>query len=158
MSKQTAKQIIDLLFNMNLNETNNIINQNTFGIILDFIGGEPLMNLEVIDYSCSYFLEECLKRNHHWARHWKCSFVSNGALFFKNSTQDFLKKFKGFISFGITLDGPKQVHDSCRKYFDGTGNFEDAYKAFKYCQKNFGYNQTKVTISKNILNNIDEII
>lgn len=159
MSNYTIKQIIDLLFKMNFNiDKTAIININTIGIILDFIGGEPLMNLPAIDYTCSYFMDTCLALNHTWTNKWRASMISNGAKYFETATQDFLNKFYGLVSFSITLDGPKEIHDRCRKYHNGKGNFDDAYAAFKDCQKKFGCDSTKVTISPENLNEINTIV
>ena len=82
-------------------------------------------------------MKRCLKENHPWLWTWRASMISNGALYFKPAVQQFLKKFRGFIDFGITLDGPKEIHDSCRKYHNGQGNFDDAYKALKHFNHNF---------------------
>lgn len=160
MTKEIAKACIDLLFKMNkeITDTNIVINNQTLGIILDFIGGEPLMNLPIIDYSCSYFMDTCLKLNHPWINKWRASMISNGAKYFEADTQKFLNKFYGLVSFGITIDGPKEIHNACRKYHDGTGNFDDAYAAFKDCQQKFGCEETKVTISPENLNLINEIV
>ena len=160
MTKETAKACIDLLFKMNqeITDIDAIIHNRTLGIVLDFIGGEPLMNLPIIDYSCEYFMNKCLELNHPWANKWRASMISNGAKYFEADTQAFLKKFDGFVSFGITIDGPKEVHNACRIYHDGTGNFDDAYAAFKDCQKRFGCDNTKVTISPGNLSLINQIM
>lgn len=159
MTNDITKNIIDLLFNMYQNyDDDSVINHNTKGIVLDFIGGEPLMNLEVIDFACSYFMETCLKLNHDWIKFWRASLISNGKYYFSKNVQNFLKKFNGFLSFAITLDGPKEIHDRCRKYHNNEGNFNDAYAAFKDCQLKFGYNETKVTISPENLLDINTIL
>ena len=93
MSRETAKKGVDLLFKMYDEDTSSFINKNTKAIILDFIGGEPLMNIDVIDYICSYFMEECLRRHHPWLLTWRASMISNGALYFDPKVQAFLKKF-----------------------------------------------------------------
>jgi len=41
-----------------------------------------------------------------------------------------LKKFNKILSLNVTVDGPEDVHDACRVYEDGSGNFKDAWKAF----------------------------
>lgn len=158
MNENTAKTIVDLLFQMSQNTTNQFINKNTIGLVLDFIGGEPLLNINIIDYICSYFMDKCLSTNHIWTNKWKGSMISNGALYFDPKVQNFLNKFENIFSFSITLDGPEIIHNKCRKYKNGEGNFNDAYLAFKDCQKRFGNNKTKVTISPENLNNINEII
>ena len=67
MNQTTAKEAVDLLFKMyNDNEPNAYINKATHGIILEFIGGEPLMNIEIIDYVLNYFIDTCIRLNHEW--------------------------------------------------------------------------------------------
>lgn len=160
MTKEVAKACIDLLFKMNqeITDINAVIHNQTLGIILDFIGGEPLMNLPIIDYSCEYFMDKCLELEHPWINTWRASMISNGAKYFEADTQKFIDKFNGFVSFGITLDGPREIHNACRIYHNGTGNFDDAYAAFKDCQKRFNMSTTKVTISPENLQNINTII
>lgn len=159
MDKTVAKKIIDLIFKMYDDNNDTFINHNTQAIILDFIGGEPLMNVELIDYICSTFLDECIKRDHPWQYTWRASMISNGKYYFTEATQNFLKKFAGFVSFGITLDGPKNIHDACRVYPDGTGNFDDAYKAFLHYNKHSRIpSTTKMTIAPENLLDLNEVI
>lgn len=82
MPKETAKKAVDLLFNMYEKDEGTFINKQTEAIILDFIGGEPLMNIDVIDYICTYFLERCITEDHPWTYKWIASITSNGALYF----------------------------------------------------------------------------
>lgn len=160
MSKETGKQIVDLLFKM-YDEDNPemVINKSTQGVILDFIGGEPLMAVDVIDYICSYFLEKCVDLDHPWAKYWMISISSNGALYFDEKVQKFLKKFENFISLNITIDGPKEIHDACRKYYNGEGNFDDALAAYLHYNEHY-YNKsgTKVTIARENLKDLNTII
>ena len=84
MSEETAKKAVDLLFKMY--EDNNpdaYINKDTHGIILDFIGGEPLMNVEIMDYIVSYFIQQCVEKNHEWLTAFRVGFASNGILYFE---------------------------------------------------------------------------
>lgn len=159
MSKDVAKRGVDLLFEMYDRNEGTFINHGTKAIILDFIGGEPLMNIEIIDYICEYFMSECLRRNHPWTYTWRASMISNGALYFEPKVQQFLKKFKGFVSFGITIDGPKEIHDACRIYHDGRGNFDDAFAAMMHYRENYSNtDDTKVTIAPENLNDINKIV
>lgn len=159
MTKETAKKAIDFLFDAYDKDKGNFINKKTKGIILDFIGGEPLMNVELIEYICEYFLDECIRRDHPWLYTWRGSMITNGALYFDPKVQNFLKKYHHFISFGVTLDGPKEIHDNCRKYKDGTGNFDDAYKAARHFINTYKDRlSTKVTIAPENLNNLNTIV
>lgn len=160
MNEEVAKKSIDLLFDMYENDDHALpINKNTFGIILDFIGGEPLMNVKIIDYICTYFMNKCIELDHPWQYTWRASMISNGALYFTDDVQKFLKKFKNFVSFGITLDGSKEIHDACRVYHNGKGNFDDAYAAMKHFKDTYhDLPTTKVTIAKENLHDINRII
>lgn len=159
MSKEVAKQGVDLLFHMYEENNSPFINRRTKAIILDFIGGEPLMAIDIIDYICTYFVQKCLELDHPWLYTWRASMTSNGALYFEPKVQEFLHKFKGFVSFSITLDGPKEIHDSCRVYHDGRGNFDDAYAAMKHFNSHY-YEElgTKVTIAPENLHNLNKIV
>lgn len=85
--------------------------------------------------------------------------TSNGALYFDPAVQTFLKKFAGRVSFAITLDGPKEIHDACRVYHDGSGNFDDAYAAAQHFNANYYEDLgTKVTIAPENLADINKIV
>lgn len=159
MSKEVARKGVDLLFDMYEKNDSPFINKKTKAIILDFIGGEPLMAIDVIDYICTYFVQKCLELDHPWLYTWRASMTSNGALYFEPAVQNFLKKFRGNVSFSITLDGPKEIHDACRVYHDGRGNFDDAYAAMKHFNSHY-YEElgTKVTIAPENLHNLNKIV
>lgn len=160
MTKDTIKQIIDLLFQMyDENREDTVINHHTKGLVLSFIGGEPFMNIETIDYGSQYFLDECKRRNHIWLTNFKFSIDSNGILFFEPKVQEYLQKFKPFINLNITLDGPKEFHDQCRVDKNGTGSFDRVLAAFKASQQIFSLKpHTKVTISPENLPYLDKIV
>ena len=159
MTKDVAKRGVDLLFDMYDKNDGTFINHKTKAIILDFIGGEPLMNIDIIDYVCTYFVQQCVERDHPWLYTWRASMISNGSLYFNPKVQAFLKKFRGFVSFGITLDGPKEIHNSCRVYHDGRGNFDDAYAAMRDFNSHYPQKLgTKVTIAPENLHNLNKIV
>lgn len=66
MSKEVARKGVDILFDMYEKNDSPFINKKTKAIILDFIGGEPLMAVDVIDYICTYFVQKCLELDHPW--------------------------------------------------------------------------------------------
>lgn len=159
MNKETAKKAVDLLFKMYDEDTNDFINKDIIGLTFDFIGGEPLINIDIIDYICSYFLDQCLEKNHPWLYTWRISLITNGVLYFDPKVQNFLKKFCDFLSFTVTLDGPKELHDACRTFPNGEGSFEKAYAAIKHFNENYyEMSGTKVTIAPDNLKNLNKII
>ena len=44
------------------------------GVIWDFIGGEPFLEIELIDRICDYLKKEMFRRNHHWFNSYRFSF------------------------------------------------------------------------------------
>ena len=160
MTKETAKKIVDLLFKLyDENKEDSVINHHTYGIILDFIGGEPFMNVPVIEYTMEYFLNECFKRDHIWLTNSRASISTNGLLYFEPDTQAFLKKYKDFISMNITIDGPKEVHDLCRVDHNGNGSYDRAMAAWNDWFGGMGRSQldTKVTIAPENLHQMETI-
>ena len=160
MTKETAKKIVDLLFKLyDENKEGAVINHHTYGIILDFIGGEPFMNVPVIEYTMEYFLNECMRRDHIWLTNCRASISTNGLLYFEPETQAFLKKYKNFISLNVTIDGPKEVHDLCRIDHNGNGSFDRAMAAWNDWFGGMGANQldTKVTIAPENLHLMETI-
>ena len=159
MSKETARKAVDLLFKMYYDDDSEFINKKTKAIILDFIGGEPLLAIDIIDYVCTYFVKKCLELNHPWLYTWRASMTTNGTHYFSDGVQNFLKKFGDNISFSITIDGPKEIHDSCRVHKDGRGNFDEAYAAMKHYNANYKSELgTKVTIAPENLKEINRIV
>lgn len=149
MSKETAKECVDLLFKMyNDNDPDTYINHDTRGIILEFIGGEPLLAIDVIDYTCEYFWMRCLKEKHPWADNFIISMTSNGQSYFDERVQNFIQKYHDRLSLSITIDGSQEMHDTCRIYSDGRGSWEKANAAQKHFHEVYGGGlQTKVTVA-----------
>lgn len=158
MSKDTAKKAVDMLFEMYDKDTK-YLGKETQAVILDFIGGEPLLNIELIDYICTYFMDKCIEMNHPWLTHWRASMISNGVDYFNPKVQEFFNKFKGLVSFAISIDGPKELHDACRLHPDGKGSFDEAMAAFHdYSSRFEPIRHTKATIAPENLEKVDEMI
>lgn len=149
MSQETAKAGVDLLFQLyNDNEENNVINKHVYGIILDFIGGEPFMNVPIMSFIIDYFIQKCIEQNHIWLTNFRVAISTNGILYFTPEVQAFLKKYKKLISMNITIDGPKNIHDTCRIDPDGKGSYDKVIKAWEdWFQKTGEGIETKVTIA-----------
>lgn len=145
-----GKAIVDYLFRLwDEDDSSAYISKDTKGIVLDFIGGEPLLEIELIDRICDYFWHEALRREEClWGDTFRISMISNGVSYFDPSVQRFLQKYRDRLSFAITIDGPKEMHDSCRVFPDGSGTWEMANAAQKHYHNTYGgYLGTKVTIA-----------
>lgn len=118
MSFETAKKIVDRLYNDD--------NGKSEAIILEFIGGEPLLEIDLIDKIVDYFLYQGIIRNHRWVTYFMISICSNGVAYFEPKVQKFIKKHHKHLSFGISIDGCKELHDACRVFYDGSGSYDIA--------------------------------
>ena len=117
------------------------------GIVIDFIGGEPLLEIDLIDQIVDYFQERAIALNHPWATLFCISMCSNGVLYDDPRVQRFLQKHKGHLSFSVTLDGNKELHDACRVFPEGGGSFDLAYHATTDWMRRGNYMGSKITIS-----------
>lgn len=151
MSQEIADKALDYIFKT----------YNTDIIGLNFIGGEPLLNIDIIDYICEEFLQRACATHSPWVTNCHFAFISNGLLARTKKVEQFLEKYQDFLAFTITIDGPKEVHDACRLDNAGRGTFEQAYNNWRYLKNKFPQCvdlETKATISPNNLEQINKII
>lgn len=119
-------------------------------VIWDFIGGEPFLEIELIDKICDYIKIQLFSRNHHWFNSFRFSFSTNGINYDSPKVQDFIQKNKGHLSIGITIDGTKRKHDLNRIWKgDGPeqGSYTDVVRNIPLWLSQFPGAATKVTIS-----------
>ncbi len=143
MPWEVAKKAIDYI----LDRENDFPEES---VIWDFIGGEPFLEIELIDKICDYIKLEMYRRNHHWFNSFRFSFSTNGINYNTKKVQDFIEKNKNHLSIGITIDGTRQKHDLNRIYKgEGPekGSYEDVVKNIPLWQSQFPGSGTKVTIS-----------
>ena len=148
MSFETAKIFINLILNSDEKVSSYINANKALGCILDFIGGEPLLCTDVMSKICKYFIGEVFKRKHRWAINFMISMSSNGLLYFEPEFQEFVRLHKNHLSYGVTVDGNKTLHDACRIDKDGNPTYDRAMAAVKdYTAKTGQSIKSKVTIS-----------
>ena len=148
LSKETAKKIVDFLFEEDLKNSQLINKDEADCLILNFIGGEPLLEVEIISYFMEYFREKAFQLNHRWFNKYMISISSNGVNYFSSDVQTFIKENSGRLSLGITVDGNKQLHDTCRLFPNGKGSYDIAAAAFRDVISMNNIASTKLTFSK----------
>lgn len=119
-------------------------------VIWDFIGGEPFLEIELIDRICDYIKAEMFRLNHHWFDSYRFSFSTNGINYHTDKVQQFIKKNHSHLSIGITIDGTELKHDLNRIYKgDGPerGSYRDVVRNIPLWLEQFPGGGTKVTIS-----------
>lgn len=118
-------------------------------VVWDFIGGEPFLEIELIDQICDYLKTEMYRLNHHWFNSYRLNFSTNGINYDSPRVQNFISKNREHLSIGITIDGTKKKHDLNRVWKgDSTrGSYEDVVKNIPLWLTQFPNGSTKVTIS-----------
>lgn len=153
MSWDVAKQAIDYVLDHEAD-------MNEESVIWDFIGGEPFLEIDLIDKICDYLKVEMYRRKHHWFNSYRFSFATNGINYGTEKVQNFIKKNHAHLSIGITIDGTKRKHDLNRiwkteemqrgitpKPEDEKGSYDDVVKNIPLWLEQFPDAGTKVTIS-----------
>lgn len=147
MNLDDAKLFVDKLLSGADGFYDYVNSDNSPAIIIEFIGGEPFLEVDLIDQIVTYFREQTIKLNHPWATRFCISICSNGVLYTDQKVQQFLQRNKDWISFSVTLDGNKELHDSCRVFPDGSGSYDLAeYATQDWMQRGY-YMGSKITIS-----------
>ena len=129
-------------------------------VIWDFIGGEPFLEIDLIDKICDYLKVEMFRRNHHWFNSYRFSFSTNGINYHEEKVQRFIAKNRDHLSIGITIDGTERKHDLNRIYKtpemeagiapapeEEKGSYKDVVRNIPLWLSQFPNAATKVTIS-----------
>ena len=76
------------------------------------------------------------------------SICSNGIDYFNPKFQNLLKKYGNEISFSISIDGTKKLHDACRIFPDGRGSYDIAIQGVKHYMEHYNKNlDSKMTLA-----------
>ena len=155
MSFEIAKQAIDYI----LNHEEDFKEES---VVWDFIGGEPFIEIDLIDKICDYLKTEMFRRDHHWFNSYRFSFSTNGLNYHTDKVQRFIEKNKEHLSIGITIDGTKQKHDLNRVYKQKgdieQGSYDDVVRNIPLWLSQFPYAGTKVTVSSADIPYINESV
>ena len=139
MSFDVAKAAVDYLLTQSFKEDS---------IIWEFIGGEPFLEIDLIDRISDYIKTELFRRNHKWFNSYRFSFSTNGINYSSEKVQNYILKNKDHISIGISIDGTQKKHDINRVYKNTEkGSYDDVVVNIPLWLKQFPNSSTKVTIS-----------
>ena len=140
MTFNTAKIAIDNILSMNPDKYS--------AFVLEFIGGEPLMEIDLIEQILQYTIKQMIQLKHPWLPYFKCSICSNGFLYFTPKIQQFFKSYNAFVGFTVSIDGSKELHDSCRLDINGNPTYDKIISVIKHYRNNYNIlDETKMTIS-----------
>ncbi len=129
MTWETAKRISDFLMSLPVAEDE---------VIFDFIGGEPLLEIELIAKTCNYLLEEMKRREHPWLQKYSFRFTTNGINYSSVQVQDFVERYKEHLSVQMSIDGTKRKHDLNRHFANGKGSYDTILPSVRLWIEQFG--------------------
>lgn len=139
MTFETAKRAIDYIL-----EHREIYQE--VSVVWDFIGGEPFLEIELLDQICDYIKVQLFTLNHPWFNSYRFSMATNGLLYDDPRVQKYIEKNKKHLSIGISIDGTPEKHNSQRVFIDGTGSYDEVVKRVPLWQEQFPGASTKATI------------
>lgn len=108
MSYEVGKKALDFLIANSGNRRN---------LEVDFFGGEPLMNWQVVKDLVAYGREQ--EKIHN--KHFRFTVTTNGVLL-NDEIQEFVNKEMDNVV--LSLDGRKEINDQMRPFRNGTGSYD----------------------------------
>lgn len=115
MSLETGKHAIDFLLENSGDRPN---------LELDFFGGEPLMNFDVVKQIVNY----ARSREGEYNKKFRFTITTNGLLL-DDDKIDFINKEMSNVV--LSIDGRKEVNDYFRVRVDGTGSYDKIMPMYK---------------------------
>ncbi len=144
MSYEVGKKALDFLVANSGNRIN---------LEVDFFGGEPLMNWQVVKDLVAYgrSLEE---KNH---KKFRFTLTTNGVLL-NEEIQEFLNKEMANVV--LSVDGRPEVHDRMRPFRGGQGSYENVVPKFVELAKSRGHENYYVrgTFTRNNLDFAEDVL
>lgn len=148
MSMDTAKKVVDMLLTGACGFKQYFDIEVLPAIVIDFIGGEPLLQIDLIDEIITYFRYKAITEDSHVKDTYRFSMCSNGVLYDDPKVKQFLTRNKFINSFSVTVDGTKQLHDTCRLFPDGSPSYDIAHKAAQDWMSRGNYIGSKITLAQ----------
>ncbi len=117
MDEEAARAVVDFIFQSPSKD-----------ILIDFQGGEPLMNFEIIKFIVDYTkkknnsYEPDDRGEYHGIKKISFSLITNMA-FMNEEKADYIINNK--IRLRTSLDGPKELHDKNRPRINGSSSYDD---------------------------------
>lgn len=142
MSLETGKKSIDFLLNQSGNRRN---------LELDFFGGEPLMNFDVVKELVRYGREAEKPLN----KNLRFTITTNGVLL-DEEKDDFINK--EMVNVILSVDGRKEVNDRMRQTINGQGSYDLIMKNFlRFTKKREGLYYVRGTFTAKNLDFAEDV-
>lgn len=124
------------------------------GLIFDFIGGDSLMNIDLLEDISAYAIRSLYLTDTEHAKMWRGNFTmslsTNGTLFGSERVRRWCTDYKDILGLGVSIDGCPEIHDRNRIFADGKGSMASILKHWDWYRKEFPLysRQTKATANR----------
>ena len=120
---------------------------------MDFFGGEPLMNFDVLRQTVSYAKEQARKAG----KIFKFTCTTNGLLLDREKSDYLNEEMDNVV---LSIDGRKEVHDHMRPFRKGAGSYDLIVPKFQKLVQNRGTKDyyVRATFTKYNLDFTDDIL
>ena len=147
LSWETAKKAVDYILSHEYDDAFDFES-----VSFAFIGGEPFLEVDLIDKICDYLKMEMYLKGHHWFNSYRFSITTNGINYDSPKVQNYIRKNAKHLSLTITIDGTQKKHDLNRIWKSSKpgsirGSYSDVIKNIPLWLEQFPFAATKVTIS-----------
>ena len=144
MSYETGKQALDFLIANSGSRRN---------LEVDFFGGEPLMNWDVVKQLVAYGREQ--EKLHD--KHFRFTLTTNGVLL-NDEIMEFCNREMSNVV--LSLDGRKEINDKMRPFRNGSGSYDMIVPKFQKFAESRGQKNYYVrgTFTRNNLDFADDVI
>lgn len=152
MNFSTIRRAIDISLDY-------LINDNYHGrVIFDFIGGEPLLEINIIQDAARYIRSIMSSDGFKDRFSYNLRICTNGLLYGLPSVQSFIREFKENLNITISIDGDKNKNDKNRIFKNGEGSFDAIIDNVRLWLTQFPDALTRITISSEDLPYIEESV
>lgn len=124
MSKETAKQAIDYYYQLVKKQ---LMKNPRRKIGITFYGGEPLMNMPIIEFAVAY-------SNQLFCGNATYMLTTNGILLNDENVKFFVENQ---VRLAISIDGPQREHDRLRIHKDGMGSYERIFQNIRRIREGY---------------------
>lgn len=144
MTEETGKKAVDFLIEQSDGRKN---------LEMDFFGGEPLMNFEVVKKIVEYARSKEKQHN----KNFRFTITTNGLLLDDDKIDYINKEMSNVV---LSIDGRKEINDKVRKRVDGSGCYDKIVKSFKKLVEKRDYQNYYVrgTFTKYNLDFADDVV
>lgn len=81
---------------------------NEKNVFFEFIGGEPFLEIDMIDDLCDYIKTQMYIKQHPWFDNYMFEFTTNGINYRSEKVQQFIRKNHKHTEIAITIDGTRK--------------------------------------------------